>query len=816
MTAIFAMNPRLKNSTTGEIEKKYHRGYAEPATAEQILTNLKSEVNQATVASIRAGHEEQKDTLWSICPHYSAFRNNHRAQADIIPEAFTFRTCVDVDELELVETAKQRALEVNDSPFSDFDGLVEYIEYSARKKLHIWLRLPKGMTVAEAQQAFCEEIGVPYDESCITPERFIYMTGDEVYRSPKWLQPLAPEEVAERRKAYTDRGLDVDGTVLKEGAGRAYAGAKHLGKATSKPTAKQSPQTPTASTPSAATDASRGGDEVMAADKRTRFIIQQIMKKEGVSISDLTDKGGRHNAVKMLLAHATQLLQEGEFLGVLSELMPQNWQDQNIRQLVKDFYAKYFDESARLTEFQKEVFRKSRKMDTTQDEGSAGKAAATQVYGDTAPLTEIYASSRPPLLPAKLPALVKAVTSRTPLEMKPTVAQGMFPPLGAYPYKLSFLYIDNQYRELRCNCLTIGGTGTGKDTSLKQPIKHITAPMVARDSVNRQRLKEFNEEYNATKASKDKPKRPADLIIQKVGADLTPARLSQLMDDSQGALLYTQMNEFEQWYGVEGLRGKDCTFKNLKLADDEDNPFGQERAGAQSVNYTGPLGLNWNASTTPSKVQGMFRYVMVDGPVSRVCLATTPNVGLAAPIPRYGRYDDSYDRDILPYINHLQAATGEITCRQAIRLAKQLKQECDQYTLVTQDEVFDNLSHRALVHAFRKACLLFAANGMKWERSIEGFCRWSLHYDLWLKLHFFGDMIRQADGQTQTSKRGPRNLLQQIPTDANGTFAYSDAVAVRQKNNKEEAGTVNMLSQWKIRGYIEALPDGRYKKKQMG
>ena len=782
MDAIFAMNPRLRDQKTGKIESKYNRGYAEPVTVAQVMDKMfgpGSMDMKAIVRSIRQGHEELKEELPFLCPHYSEFRDNHRAQSDIIPEAFTHRTCVDVDDKELVEEARKRAMNVNQDPLSDWEGMVEYIEYSARKKLHIWIRIPKGMTIEEAQRAFCKEIDIPFDESCITPERFIYMTGDAVFRSMKWLQPLTEEEIKERREAYLERGLDVDGRPLKA------------------PEAKSAPKPVEPS-------------NVYPADKRTRLIIKEIMKKEGVTTTDLTEEGGRHNAVKMLLSHATQLLKEAEFLGVLRELMPQNWQDQNIRQLVKDFYAKYYDESAKLTEFQKEVFRKSRNLETKQDEKTY--ALTAQVYGDTAPLAEIYASQQPPLLPAKLPNLVKTVTSLTPAELKATVAQGMFPPLGAYPCKLSFLYIDNQYRELRMNCLTIGDTGSGKDTSLKQPLKHITAPMAERDNINRQRLKEFNEQYNATKANKDKPKRPADLIIQKVGSDLTPARLSQLMDDSQGAMLYTQMNEFEQWYGVEGMRGQVCTFKNLKLADDEDNPFGQERAGVQSVNYTGPLGLNWNASTTPSKAQSMFRYVLVDGPVSRVCLGTTPNVGLAAPMPRFGRYDERYDKALKPYIENLQAATGEIECRPAYRLAERLKAECDQYTLVTQDEVFDNLSHRALVHAFRKACLLYAANGMKWEKAIEGFCRWSLHYDLWLKLHFFGDMIRKEGEQTKTSKRGPRNLLEQIATDAEGAFTMSDAISVRLLNNKNEEGTANMLSQWKTRGYIESLPDGRFRK----
>ena len=796
------MNPRLKNSRTGEIEKKYNRGYAEPATVGQIMDMMFGGAGnlKAIVEAIREGHEELKETLPFLCPHYSRFRGNHRAQADIIPEAFTFRTCVDVDDKDLVARAIEKANDVNESPFSEFQGLVEYIEYSARKKVHIWIRLPKGMTVAEAQKAFCDEIGVPYDESCTTPERFIYMTGDEVYRSEHWLEPLTDEEVAARRKAYAERGLEADGCVTSDRGTRAYAGAGNQGKNTTK-----------ACTPEPSHSQPRENADIVPANARARFIIQEIMKKEGLTTADLNEEGGRHNAVKMILSHATQLLKEGEFMGVLSELMP-SCQEKEFRQLVRDFYAKYFDESAKLTEFQKDVFRRSRKKESEREAETSAKAAAARVYGNTASLSEIYASPLPPLPPEKLPALVKLVTSQTPKEMVPTVAQGMFPPLGAYPRNLRFLYTDNQYRELRINCLTVGGTGSGKDTSLKQPLKHITAPMVERDTVNRQRLKEYNEQYNSTKASKDKPKRPADLIIQKVGSDLTPARLAQLMDDSQGAFLYTHLHEFEQWYGIEGLRGQVCTFKNLKLADDEDNPFGQERASAQSVNYMGPLGLNWNASTTPNKIQSMFRYVMVDGPLSRVCLATTPNAGLAAPMPRYGRYDERYDRALLPYIENLQKATGDITCRQALRLADKLKAECDQYTIQTQDEVFDNLSHRALVHTFRKACLLFAANGMKWERTIEAFCRWSLHYDLWLKLHYFGDMIRKAGEQMQTSKRGPRNLLEQISTNDDGVFTYLDAVNVRQHNGKDEHGTRNMLSQWKSRGYIEEQPDGKYKK----
>lgn len=778
----FAVNPRLKDSKTGHPMAKYHRGYAEPATAEQVLTMIAREDVRQTVERIRNGEEALKDELPTVCPHYAEFRNNHRAQADIIPEAFTYRTCVDVDDKEMVTQAIQRAQEVNTDPFSDWEDMVEYIDYSPRKKVHIWIRLPKGMTIREAQEAFCKEIGVPFDESCITPERYINMTGEEIYRSEHWLTPLTKEDVDERREAFLERGLDADGRPLNP-----------VTTAPVKPSGKETPSY---------------ADEVVAANERTRFKMRECISEAGLQQNDFVDEGGRHNAVKSVLSvGAAQLMTKGEFYGVLQELMPQHWQDKNIRQLVTDFYGKYVEGSQRLTRFQQRVFAQSMRLSTTPSAPSED-SALTIPHGDKAPLSAIYSSTQPPLLPERLPQLVKLVTSKTPKTMKPTVAQGMFPSLGVYPRALSFEYIDGQPRELRINCLTIAGTGSGKDTCLKQPIKHLTAPMVARDAVNRQRLKEFNEQYNAKASTKEKPTRPEGLIIQHVSANLTAARLAQLMDDAQGAFLYTHLHEFEQWYGIEGKTNTNCTFQNLKLADDEDNPFGQERAGAQSVNYMGPLGLNWNASTTPSHAQQMFRNVLVDGPLSRTCLATTPNVGLGAPIPRYGRYDDAYDTALRPYIDHLMAATGEQTCKQAYKLAERLKDECDQFTQETQDEVFDNLTHRALVHTFRKACLLYAANGFKWERAIEGFCRWSLHYDLWLKLHFFGDLIRKADSQTQTSRRGPRNLLAQLPD----TFTRQDAINVRLKAEKSADGTGNMLSQWLHRGYILRMTDDSYKK----
>lgn len=777
---VFAINPRILG---GDL-KKFHRGYAEPATAERIVEMLSNPLLGQTVVEVRTGLEDKKETLFSICPHYSRFNNNHRAQDDIIKEAFTFKTCVDVDELSLVDLAISRALEVNKDLMSDWQDMVQYIEYSPRHKVHIWIQIPVGMTIEEAQKAFCEETGIPYDESCITPERYIYMTGDKVYKSDKWLQPLSDEEIDERREAYLNRGLDVDGRPLK------------------KPEAKQ---VTTQVIPNATPVANQ---DFVAPDDRTRYIFNACMKECELEPEVLIVEGARHEAVKSILSvGATQLMTKAEMNGMLSEMMPSNWQDKNIQDLVNDFYKKYHEPSQKMTQFQRRVFAKSRKFSKVQAEPIEEECQIPQ-----SELSKLYASPEPPKMPRLLPKLIKAVLSLTPDIYKPTVAQAVFPSLATYPRQLRFIYIDNQERELRINCLIVAETGGGKDTSIRQPINHILADMKQRDEANRERLKKFNEEYNSKAANKEKPKRPADLIIQTIKSDITKPALVQRMDEAQGAPLYVKLNELEQWDKVECASGKSNQFTNLKLNDDEDNDFGADRASAQSVTASVSLHLNWNANATVIKAQNYFRYVLVDGPLSRLCLATIQGREIGADIPVFGKYDEKYDNALRPFIENLKQATGTIDCKEARRLATKLKDECKEFSRLSQDRVFDNLTHRALVHAFRKACLLYAANGMRWEKAIESFCRWSLHYDLWIKMKLWGDQIRNAESGMQTSKRGPRNLLEQIKTNKDGIFTYRDVVQVRLKNSMDEEGTKNMLSQWKSRGYILQMTDDSFKK----
>ena len=765
--------------------RRDHRGYAESWTSEQVDSLLSEDWLRKMVADIRGGNEALKDRLPYLCPHYSAFKDNHRAQKDIIPEAFTFMTCVDVDDKTLVAKAIQKAMEVNVDEYSDWQDQVLRIEYSARKKVHIYIRIPKGMTIEEAQRAFCQEIEVPYDESCITPERFIYVTGkdEEVYRSEHWLEPLSEEEIAERREAYLERGLDVDGRRL---------------------TTTQEIKTTTMTTKTTIV-----GDN-LSPDDRTRFIFKACMEEAELEPEALVVEGARHNAVKSILSvGAAQLLTKGEFSGVLSEMMPDHWQDKNIQDLLNDFYEKYTDSSQKMTQFQRRVFAKSRKIGRSQAEKPAVEAESQAPQSE---LSKLYASQEPPQMPRVLPKLVKAAVSRTPDLYKPTVAQAIFPALATYPRKIRFTYIDNQDRELRINCLIVAETAAGKDSCIRQPIAHILADMKLRDERNRDRLKKFNEDYNGKAANKEKPKRPADLIIQTIKSDITKAALVQRMDESQGAPLHVKLNELEQWDKVECATGKSNQFTNLKLNDDEDNDFGADRASAQSVTASVSLHLNWNANATVSKALRYFRYVLVDGPLSRLCMATIPDREIGSDIPVFGNYDNDYDEALRPYIENLKQATGTIDCREARRLASRLEAECKEFARLSQDRVFDNLTHRALVHAFRKACLLYAANGMKWEKAIESFCRWSLHYDLWIKMKLWGEQIRHADEGLPTSKRGPRNLLEQIKTDQEGVFTYRDVVTVRLKNGMDEEGTWGMLRQWKHRGYILQMTDDSFKK----
>ena len=739
------------------------RGYAEPMTSEELDKLLSEDWLRQMVKAVREGDVKQKDRLPFVCPHYARFRNNHRAQADIIPEAFTYITCVDVDDKSKVEEAisKTKALIADD--MSDWQELILRMDYSARKKLHIWLRLPVGKTIAETQSEFCKEIGIPYDESCITPERFIYLTGidEEIYRSEHWLEPLSEQELEERREAFLMRGLDVDGREF-----------------------------PSTEIPK------KGGEDAPKSQpcctEKARYIFKACMRECELEPEVLVVEGARHEAVKSILSvGATQLLTKDEFLGALSEMMPQNWQDKNIQTLVDDFYSKYHDPSQKMTQFQRRVLARSLKLNKPKE-----------------PVTEDNDEPEtPPEMPKKLPRLIQLLLSRTPDIYKPAVAHAVFPALAAHLYKVKFRYIDNVLHEATLMNVLMAGTGAGKDC-ISQPINYIMADIRKRDAENLERERQWKQEVNSKGANKDKRQRPEGLIIQEVDPDMTNPAFVLRMSEADGHFLYTKMNEIDQFDALRGSGKGGQQFQIMCLAFDPGNRYGQTRVGAQSVTEKVCIRFNWNASTTIAKGQRYFRNVLTDGPISRINFCTIPEREIGAEMPVYGTYDAAFEEELRPYIERLTKAVGEIECPQAFRLAHQTKEENAEFARLSQSRVFENLSFRGNVIAWLKGCLLYVANDYKWDKTIEDFVRWSLQYDMWCKMQFFAEAIESADGVEQKTKRGPRNLLELLPDE----FTLQDAVNVRRQQGLPTKDSNHMISVWKNRGYISQIANLSYKK----
>ena len=759
-------------------KQKNNRGYAETQTGEQLDELLRQEWLRRDIADIRAGREEKKDWLPFICPHYTAFKDNHRAQDCILPEAFTFMTCVDIDNPKLVRQAFEKALEVNKDEMSEWYDMVLREAYSARGKGHIYIRIPKGMTIEEAQRAFCEELGFDADElldaSCFTPERYIYVTGidQETFRSEHWLEPIEGEELEQRREAYLQRGLDVDGRPLVANAQGNTQGTV--------------PQC-------SVNFAQQGQSPCVPADARTLYIFDACMKEAELTPDVLIVEGHRHEALKSILSvGATQLLTKPELLGVLQVRMAQNWQDKNIQQLVDDFYSKYCDPNQKMSQFQRKVLARSLIMDSPSQ--SVKSDASNQQL---------------PEMPKKLPKVVQLLVSRTPDVYKPAVAHAIFPSLGAHLWKVRFPYIDNVMHEATFMNVLMAGTGAGKDC-ISQPINHIMADIRKRDAENLKREADWKKEVNSKGSNKDKRQRPEGLVIQEVDPDMTNPAFVMRMAEADEHFLYTKMNEIDQFDALRGSARGSQQFQIMCLAFDPDNRYGQTRVGTQSVTEKVCIRFNWNAATTIQKGQRYFRNVLTDGPISRINFCTIPEREIGADMPVYGTYDSSFDEELRPFIDRLCRAAGVIDCPQAFRLAKRLKDECAEFARLSQSRVYENLSFRANVIAYLKACVLYICNDYKWSREIEEFVRWSLLYDMHCKMTFFGEAIENANrsADEQTGRRGPRNLLKLLPDE----FTVHDAELIRQANGMDTRGTRNMLSQWVHRGYLLQMTDDSFSK----
>ena len=739
--------------------------------------------------AVKKAQERLKSELPFFCPHYGMFKNNVRRQEAALPESFLFQTIIDVDDKEYVEKAIEKARELNCSS-GIWNGSLLHLCYSARKKLHIGIRMPVGMTIEETQKAYCEALGVPYDESCITPERMIFLTDkdSEIYRSKMWCAVLPESEIQARRKAFLDRGLTVDG--------RGDAKVNSL-QFTVNGNSNDNVQNNRLS-------GNHGSGELGEASEKNLIAFDLFVQSAGLEGMAIDTVGSRHSSLLAIMsAGASRVMSEEELMKVVRTKMPSYYQEDDCHQLIHDFYAKYADSC------------KPMSRDVIRVNALAEKQASQQVNGlqltvnspnanHTVQSSNLQVQSSeedypdPPAMPEKLPKLVELLISRTPEVYKPAVAHAIFPPLATHLWQTSFRYIDNVVHEATLSTCLLAGTGAGK-SSVDKPIRYIMEDIRKRDAENLKREKEWKEEVTRKGANKDKRKRPDNLVIQEIDADMTSPAFVMRTAEAQGRFLYTSLNELDQFDALRGSGNQQ--FRIMCLAFDPFNLFGQQRVGVQSVTERVTIRFNWNASTTIQKGQRYFSKVLTDGPISRINFCTIPEREIGDEMPVYGDYDDAYREALKPYIENLNNARGLIDCPEAFQLALRLKDENAEFSRLSQDRVYENLSFRANVIAYLKACVLYVANGCKWEPEIDEFIRWSERYDLYCKMRFFGDAIKRAnDTGEKSSKRGPSNMLMQLPDE----FTYQQVIDLRVANGMSQKGTSKMLGNWKDRHYIRA------------
>ena len=739
--------------------------------------------------AVKKAQERLKSELPFFCPHYGMFKNNVRRQENAMPESFLFQTIIDVDDKEYVEKAIEKARELNCSS-GIWNGSLLHLCYSARKKLHIGIRMPVGMTIEETQKAYCEALGVPYDESCITPERMIFLTDkdSEIYRSKMWCAVLPESEIQARRKAFLDRGLTVDG--------RGDAKVNSL-QFTVNGNSNDNVQNNRLS-------GNHGSGELGEASEKNLIAFDLFVQSAGLEGMAIDTVGSRHSSLLAIMsAGASRVMSEEELMKVVRTKMPSYYQEDDCHQLIHDFYAKYADSSKPMS---RDVIRvnalaEQKANEVKSEERRVKNSNADGNYTVQSSNLQVQSSDEdypePPAMPEKLPKLVELLISRTPEIYKPAVAHAIFPPLATHLWQTSFRYIDNVVHEATLSTCLLAGTGAGK-SSVDKPIRYIMEDIRKRDAENLKREKEWKEEVTRKGANKDKRKRPDNLVIQEIDADMTSPAFVMRTAEAQGRFLYTSLNELDQFDALRGSGNQQ--FRIMCLAFDPFNLFGQQRVGVQSVTERVTIRFNWNASTTIQKGQRYFSKVLTDGPISRINFCTIPEREIGDEMPVYGDYDDAYREALKPYIENLNNARGLIDCPEAFQLALRLKDENAEFSRLSQDRVYENLSFRANVIAYLKACVLYVANGCKWEPEIDEFIRWSERYDLYCKMRFFGDAIKRAnDTGEKSSKRGPSNMLMQLPDE----FTYQQVIDLRVARGMDKKGTSRMLGNWKERHYIK-------------
>ena len=770
--------------------------------------------------AVKKAKEGLKRQLPIRAIHYSKFRNNHRSSEDADPESFLFQTTIDVDDVDYVDAALEKARELNCSN-TIWKGKLLHLEYSARKKLHIDIRMPMGMTIEETQKAYCEAAGIPYDKSCITPERIIFITDkdSEIYRSKEWYGVLPDEEIKARREAFLKRGLTIDGKGTPNTIFQIQNTDSNVQDNRFQGTDSHSAvPSGAAIQPAQPGNSHRADDDYIShtggsqkADAKNLIAFDLFQESAGLKGMNIDTVGSRHSSLLAIMsAGASRVMSEEELMKVVAKRMPSYYQENDCHQLIHDFYSKYGDSSK---PFSRDVIR----VNALAEQAALGvKSEERRVKNSMAganhtvpgsnlnvPGSNLYDQSEdedypdPPPMPKKLPKLVELLISKTPEIYQPAVAHAIFPSLATHLWRTRFRYIDNVEHEATLMTCLLAGTGAGK-SCVQKPIDFIMEDIRKRDQENLKREKEWKDEMMRKGANKDKRKRPENLIIQEIDADMTNPAFVMRTAEAKEHFLYTSLNEIDQFDALKGSGYQQ--FRIMCLAFDPGNLYGQTRVGTQSVTERVTIRFNWNASTTIHKGIRYFKRVLTDGPVSRINFCTIPEREIGEDIPVYGTYDEDFRNSLKPYIDNLCMASGLVECKEAFHLAEVLKDENAEFSRLSQDRVYENLSFRANVIGYLKACVLYVANGYQWEPEIEDFIRWSERYDLYCKMRFFGDAIKKAEQECdQESKRGPASILGFLPEE----FNYQQVEALRVEHKMSAKGTMKMLNNWLFRGYIK-------------
>ena len=865
--------------------------------------------------AVKKAREGLKKQLPIRAIHYYRFRNNHRSGEDADPESFLFQTTIDVDDVDYVDAALEKARELNCSN-TIWKGKLLHLEYSARKKLHIDIRMPMGMTIEETQKAYCEAAGIPYDKSCITPERIIFITDkdSEIYRSKEWYGVLPDEEIQARREAFLKRGLTIDGKgtarysllagdcksperlsgdfqgqipncksperLSGDFQGQVPNDSNHKVQSSNLKVQSnddvqdnrfQGTDSHSAVSSGAAIQPAQPGNshradddyishsgnaqkagglaaqEAAQVDAKNLIAFDLFQESAGLKGMNIDTVGSRHSSLLAIMsAGASRVMSEEELMKVVAKRMPSYYQENDCHQLIHDFYAKYGDSSK---PFSRDVIRVNalaeqaaksllagdyKSPEHIRDCKSPGHLAGDFLAGQngysllagdcksperlagdfmgqmagnanhTVQSSNLKVQSSededypaPPPMPKKLPKLVELLISKTPEIYQPAVAHAIFPSLATHLWRTRFRYIDNVEHEATLMTCLLAGTGAGK-SCVQKPIDFIMEDIRKRDAENLKREKEWKDEMMRKGANKDKRKRPENLIIQEIDADMTNPAFVMRTAEAKEHFLYTSLNEIDQFDALKGIGYQQ--FRIMCLAFDPGNLYGQIRVGTQSVTERVTIRFNWNASTTIHKGIRYFKRVLTDGPVSRINFCTIPERDIGEDIPVYGTYDEDFRNSLKPYIDNLCMASGLVECKEAFHLAEVLKDENAEFSRLSQDRVYENLSFRANVIGYLKACVLYVANGYQWEPEIEDFIRWSERYDLYCKMRFFGDAIKKAELECdQESKRGPASILGFLPEE----FNYQQVEALRVEHKMSAKGTMKMLNNWLFRGYIK-------------